>query len=145
VRNEIAPAPKFNGITLGVTLPLKFSSFNKGAVQSAEFRIRQAEINYRQAELEVQSSVMQSFRQYSSLLEQIKQYDKELLQNARLIIDGKIYSYNRGETSLLEVLDAQRTYNELHTSYIETLYNCVASLIELERNAGIWDIMVPAE
>jgi cobalt-zinc-cadmium efflux system outer membrane protein len=73
-------------------------------------------------------------------LQQVKRYDEELLTQAQMVIDGKIYSYNRGETSLLEVLDAQRTYNELQTGYIETLYNCLASLVELERNAGIWDI-----
>ncbi|KAA6325643.1 Cobalt-zinc-cadmium resistance protein CzcC [termite gut metagenome] len=142
VRNEIAPAPKFNGITVGLSVPLKFSSLNRGAVRAAEYRMQQAEINYRQAELEVQTSVMQSLRRYLSLQEQVKQYDEGLLENAKLVIEGKIYSYDRGETSLLEVLDAQRTYDELHASYIETLFSCAAALIELERNAGIWDIIV---
>jgi cobalt-zinc-cadmium efflux system outer membrane protein len=104
--------------------------------------MRQAEINYRQAELEVQTSVMQSLRRYLSLQEQVKQYDEGLLENAKLVIEGKIYSYDRGEISLLEVLDARRTYDELHASYIETLFSYAAALIELERNAGIWDIVV---
>ena len=30
VRNEIAPAPAFNGVTFGVSIPLKFSSLNRG-------------------------------------------------------------------------------------------------------------------
>lgn len=55
---------------------------------------------------------------------------------------GKIYSYDRGETSLLEVLNAQRTYDEVRILYIETLYNYAASLVELETSAGIWDIAV---
>ena len=140
VRNEIAPAPVFNGVTLGVAVPLKFSNLNKGTVRAAEYRAQQAELNYQQAELEVQASVIQSLRTYKSMLEQVKNFESGLLQDAKSVIDGKIYSYERGETSLLEVLDAQRTHDELHASYIETLYNCVVSLIELERNAGIWDI-----
>ncbi|KAA6313656.1 hypothetical protein EZS27_035603 [termite gut metagenome] len=142
VRNEIAPAPKFNGITVGLSVSLKFSNLNRGAVKAAEYRMQQAEINYRQAELEVQTSVMQSLRRYLSLQEQVKQYDESLLGNAKLVIEGKIYSYDRGETSLLEVLDAQRTYDELRASYIETLFSCAAALIELERNAGIWNIVI---
>jgi len=142
VRNDIAPAPRFNGVTVGVAVPLKFSNFNKGAVRAAEYKAKQAEINYRQVELEVQMSVMQSLRDYKSKLEQVRQYDNGLLSDAKAVLDGKIYSYDRGETSLLEVLDAQRTYNELHEMYIETLYNCIASLIELERNSGIWDITI---
>ena len=58
------------------------------------------------------------------------------------MVKGKIYSYDRGETSLLEVLNAQRTYDEVRTLYIETLYNSAASLVELETSAGIWDIAV---
>ena len=141
VLNEISPSIAFSGATLGVAIPLKFSHLNKGAVRAAEFRAQQAELNYQQAELEVQASVIQSLRAYKSMLEQVKNFENGLLQDAKLVIDGKIYSYERGETSLLEVLDAQRTHDELHANYIETLYNCVVSLIELERNAGIWDII----
>ena len=140
VRNDIAPAPQFNGITLGVAIPLKFSNINKGSVLAAGQRAQQAELNYRQAELEVQTSVIQSLRQYKSMLEQVKNFENSLLQDAKSVIDGKIYSYERGETSLLEVLDAQRTYDDLQATYIETLYHCAAALVELERNAGIWDI-----
>ena len=140
VRNEIAPAPIFNGVTLGVAIPLKFSNINKGTVRAAEFRTQQAELVYQQAELEVQSSVIQSLRKYKSMLEQVKNFENGLLQDAKLVIDGKKYSYERGETSLLEVLNAQRTYDEMQESYIETLYQCVVSLVELERNAGVWDI-----
>ena len=140
VRNEIAPAPKFNGVSLGVAIPLKFSNLNKGAVRAAEYRAQQAELNYQQAELEVQTSVIQSLRQYKSMLEQVKNFENGLLQDAKTVIDGKIYSYERGETSLLEVLNARHTYDELQANYIETLYNCAAALVELERNAGIWDI-----
>jgi cobalt-zinc-cadmium efflux system outer membrane protein len=140
VRNEIAPAPRFNGVTVGVSIPLKFSNTNKAAVQAAAFRERQAELNYRQAELEVQTSVMQSLRRYLSSLEQVKRYEDGLLDDAQSVLEGKIYSYERGETSRLEALVAQQTYNELHIAYIETLFDSIAALIELERNAGIWDI-----
>ena len=142
VKNEEAPAPRFNGMTVGLSVPLKFSNLNRGEVIAARYQIQQADLNYRQAELEVQNSVMQNLRQYLSLQEQVKRYDTGLLEHAKSVIDGKIYSYDRGETSLLEVLDAQRTYDDLRTGYIETLYNYAASLVELERSAGIWDITV---
>jgi len=142
VRNEIAPAPQFNGLTLGVAIPLKFSNTNRGAVKAAEFRVRQAELNYRQAELEIRNSVMQSYAQYDALLRQVRNYDTGLLQKAQEVLDGKTYSYRRGETSLLEVLDAQRTHDDVRANYVETLYNYLSALAGLERNAGIWDIKI---
>jgi cobalt-zinc-cadmium efflux system outer membrane protein len=140
VRNEIAPAPQFNGITLGVSIPLKFSNLNKGTLKAAELRIRQAELNYNQAELEIRNSVTQSYSQYSSQLAQVRNFDTGLLRQAQEVIEGKNYSYSRGETSLHELLEARRTYDDLRATYIETLYNCLSALVSLERNAGIWDI-----
>jgi outer membrane protein TolC len=56
------------------------------------------------------------------------------------VLNGKIYSYQRGETSLLEVLNAQRTFNEIQSAYYEALFNRAAALVNLEKSAGIWDI-----
>ncbi|MDR1814764.1 MAG: TolC family protein [Tannerella sp.] len=142
VRNEIAPAPQFNGISIGIAVPLKFSNANKGAVHAAEYRRQQAELNYQQAELEVQTSVMQSLRKYQSATLQARRFETGMMDKALSILNGKIYSYQRGETSRLEVLSAQQTYDDLRTSYIEALFNSLVSLVELERNAGIWDVVI---
>lgn len=140
VYNEEAPAPPFTGVTAGIAIPLKFSNFNKGAVRAARFREQQAETQYQQALLQVQTEVMQAYRNFESLTAQVHHYENGMLSAAREVIDGKIYSYNRGEVSLLEVLDAQRTYDEVQAQYIETLFNHSAALVELEKSAGIWDM-----
>lgn len=140
VLNEEAPAPSFTGVTAGIAIPLKFSNLNKGAVRAAKFRAEQADLQYRQAVLQVQNEVMQAYRQYESFNEQVKQYENGMLRQAQDVLEGKIYSYNRGEVSLLEVLNAQRTYDDVQTLYYETLFNCTSALVELEKNAGIWDI-----
>jgi cobalt-zinc-cadmium efflux system outer membrane protein len=67
-------------------------------------------------------------------------YQQSALTDATAILEKKKYSYTRGETSLLEVLDAQRTANEVYQSYYEALYNANASLVELCRVVGIWDV-----
>lgn len=140
VRNEFAPAPRFSGVTLGVAIPLKFSNTNKGALRSAALKATQAEEYYRQAQLEVQTEVSQNYNSYLSLSSQVERFNNGILNHAKTVIEGKIYSYNRGETSLLEVLNAQRTYNDVRAQYIETLFNHTASLMTLENSAGIWDI-----
>lgn len=142
VRNELAPAPKFNGATIGIAIPLKFSNINKGTIQSASFKASQAESQYRQAQLEVQTEVAQNYSAYCSLCSQVQRFNNGMLTEARAVLDGKIYSYNRGETSLLDVLNAQRTYNEVCVLHIETLFNYAVSRVALERSAGIWDVEI---
>ena len=137
VRNEIAPAPKFSGITVGVAVPLKFSNLNKGAVRSAAYRAEQAELQYRQAQVEVQTEVVQAYNAYRAACRQVERFDDAMIEEAKRVLEGKIYSYNRGESSLLEVLDARRTYNDVQTRYIETLYDRAQARVALEASVGI--------
>lgn len=83
---------------------------------------------------------MQAYWSYELCSKQVEQYDNGLLRQAAEVMEGKNYSYQRGEVSLLEVLDAQRTYDEVQAQYIETLFNYSVALVELERAVGLWDI-----
>lgn len=137
VHNEEAPAPAFDGVSAGIAIPLNFSSLNRGAVNAARFRAKQAELQYNQMCLQVQREVMEAYQQFQSQTQQIKHYEHGILQQAQTVLDGKIYSYNRGEVSLLEILNAQRTYDDVQAQYIETLFNYNAALVELERSCGM--------
>ena len=128
------------GVYGGVALPLKFSNFNKGEMKMAELRVEQSERFYDQAELKIKNEVTQSWENYYDYCRQVENFNNGLLEDAENVRKGKIYSYQRGETSLLEVLNAQRTYNEIQTTYYETLFYQAAALVKLEKAAGIWDI-----
>lgn len=140
VRNVIAPTPSFTTVNAGISIPLKFSNNRPGELRAAQYGMMQAGQLYKQTELTIQTEVTQAFYNYEATQKQVLQFNTGLLAEAKAILDGKIYSYHRGETSLLEVLDAQRTYNEVQQNYYQTLHNHAAALVELERAAGIWDI-----
>ncbi|WP_291067974.1 MULTISPECIES: TolC family protein [unclassified Empedobacter] len=140
VRNLIAETPQFTQIKGGISIPLKFSNKYNNELKVAKMQFKQEELNYKQTELEIKSQVKEAYELYEGYKKQLKQFDIEILKNANLILEAKKYSYKRGNSSLLEVLDAQRTYNETQNQYLETLYNCASGLIDLERVVGIWDI-----
>lgn len=140
VKNELAPAPAFGTINAGISIPLKFSSANKGEIRAAQFAAKQSELEYEAVERQIGSEVIQSYNKYMLCCRQVEQFNTGMLEDAESILKKISYSYERGETGILEVLNAQRTYNETHISYNETLYNCAVALIELERACGIWDI-----
>jgi len=140
VRNVIAPTPSMATIKVGISIPLKFSNNKPGEWRAAQYHLRQAEQEYKQVELEIQTEVAQAYYIYLANQKQIKQFDMGLLADSKSVLEGKIYSYQRGETSLLEVLNAQRTYNEVQQNYYQTQYKYAIALVELQRAAGIWDI-----
>ena len=140
VSNIIAPTPSHTPVSLGITIPIKFSNRSNSDLKIAEFELEQMGHSYSQIENQIAIEVSQAFRSYNTAKKQMQQYDDGILEEALEILDGITYSYTRGENSLLEVLDAQRTYNEVRQTYYETLFNTAAALIELEKAAGIWDI-----
>lgn len=138
--NEIAPSPTVNTVKLGISVPLKFSNRRNADLKIAEMGYSQAETEYRQIENSIRMEVTQAYQQYSSAQKQLQQFDNGMLKEAENILKGITYSYQRGESSILEVLNAQRTYNELSQNYFQLLAENAAALIDLERKAGIWDI-----
>ena len=124
----------------GVSVPLKFSNTNKGAIKAAKLRITQSEVRERDMELQIQAEIHQAWYNYEAEKKKVFQYKAGVLEDSRKVRDGMVYKYKRGETNILDVLVAQRTYNEVQQGYLETMKGYVASLVELERACGIWDI-----
>ncbi|MDR2388345.1 MAG: TolC family protein [Tannerellaceae bacterium] len=137
VRNQIAPAPAFTGIAAGIRIPLKFSNTNRGELRAAQWAAMQSEEQYRAIELQIASEVTQAWVGYQTACQQVEHFRQGMLNEAELILQKKLYSYERGETSILEALNAQRTYNDMQMNYNETLYNCASALTELERSCAI--------
>jgi cobalt-zinc-cadmium efflux system outer membrane protein len=139
VLNEIAPAPAFTGITAGISIPLKFSGRNRGELRAAQMAVRQQKLAYEAIELQIRSEVVQAYNRYTACCRQAELFGAGLLDDAETVLGRKIYSYERGETGILEALNARRTYSEVRMNHCETLYNCAAALVELHRACGIPD------
>lgn len=140
-RNDLAPSPAFTTTNFGVSIPLKFSNRRKGELKEVYYTLQQSELKYREVELQVQTEVRQAFYNYEATQKQLQQFNNGILNDAKAILTGKLYSYKRGDSSLLEVLHAQRTYNEVQQHYYEILFNNAIALVMLERSTGIWDIL----
>ena len=138
--NEEAYSPKFNTFSVGISIPLMFSNFNKGELRAAEYSKLQAEVGHDAVLLQIRKEVAQCYNNYISACRQAELYQNSTLTDATSILEKKKYSYTRGETSLLDLLNAQRTANEVFQNYYEALYKANASLVELCRAVGIWEV-----
>lgn len=137
VRNEEAPAPPFMGYSVGLTIPLPVLSVNAGVRKASMLRQQQAKLQSQSIRNSIQGEVFRAYNVYQASLQKVKVYNDVLMVNAQEVLDGKLYAYQRGETSLLEVLTAQHTFNEIQKDYATCVYDCMVALIELERSIGL--------
>ena len=113
---------------------------NRGELEAARAEIRQSEALFKDTELQVYTEVMQAYNNFVIQTKKAEQYSKDLTETAEKILQGRIYAYQRGETGLLDVLNAQRTYMDLQLNRLETQFDYTVALIEVQRAAGIWEI-----
>lgn len=138
--NLVAPTPSFSQVSAGIAFPIRFSNKYAGELKMAHYASQQADLLYRQAEVQIQVEVTRNYNVYMLSRQRVQEFNKGLLDETRKVRDGKLYSYQRGASTILEVLNAQRTYNDLLEKYYETIYSYASALVELERSVGMWDI-----
>lgn len=136
VRNEEAPAPEFMGYAVGLSIPLPSTSVNRGVRQASQLRIQQADLKSQLVGTTIRAEVIRAYNSYQAALSRANAFAGNMMSNAQQVLDGKLYAYQRGDTSLLEVLLAQETFNEIQEELAQCLYDCMVALVELQRAAG---------
>jgi cobalt-zinc-cadmium efflux system outer membrane protein len=139
-QNSIAPSPEFDSVGLSVSLPIPLWNRNKAAIASARSTAEQAQVQLEAAEHKAEVQIRQTFSAYHSAVERVRHYQGGILKDADAVLEAKRFSYQRGQSSLLELLDAQRTDNEVRSSYNDALADQAKALIELERAAHLWSV-----
>ena len=140
VRNELAPAPKFNGFEVGISFPIPLFNRNKGEIMSAKSQLKQAEYRYLQAENQVKEEVVTAHKTYMHTSNKLNLFKSGLVKNAKDALEQKKSQYYNREIHLIEVLDAQRSYDEVLASFYSAIYDKSQALVTLESAVGVWNI-----
>ena len=137
VRNEIAPAPLFRGVTVGISIPLKLSSANKGERVAAEKAVLQADAAYEAALQQIEAEVRTEYSSYLAAVKASKHCSDEMLADARSILESRKSAYTQGDSSLLDYLLAVRVYNDTAESCIGAKAAVMASWARLLAAVGV--------
>ncbi len=141
-----APADAGGGIpaarTLGLTLamPLPFSKLSRADLEGALAAASQAQTQVQAARRRVDVEVRQALARYEAARKSVAIYAGGILANADHALEATRYSYERGAARLIEVLDAQRTVDDVYLGYATALADRARALVTLQRAAAIWDV-----
>lgn len=140
VRNEIAPAPMFRGVTVGVSFPLKFSSANRGERVAAEKAVLQAEAAYEAALKQIETEVRIAYSSYRAAVKTYENDSDETLAQARTIMESSKEAYSKGDSSLLDYLLAVQVFNDIAESCISAKADVLSKWAELLAAVGVESI-----
>ena len=78
------------------------------------------------------NEVTAAWQQYTTSRGLLEDIEKNILAKAKSVRERTDYSYRRGEASLVEFLDAQRSFNEVMQSYNDARASYARSLYSID-------------
>ncbi len=139
--NAIDPTPTFSSLNLGLSFPIPLSNFSHGELSSAQYTAKQAATAVQSAEWKASIDVHTAWAAYQSALAQVAQYTGGILMDAERVRRAKLYSYQHGSASLLDVLTAEQTANDVFIASYDAQQQYAHALIGLGQATSDWSFV----
>jgi len=127
---------KANSLSFEIGIPIPVFNRNQGEIARAAAEQRQAELRLRALEANIAGEIDAAWRQLVTARDLLHSIETRMLQQARQVRDITEFSYRRREATLLELLDAQRAFNETMQAHNEARAEYARSLYVVDSISG---------
>lgn len=122
------------GLSFSVDLP--FTNRNQGEIQKSHHLKEQAEQQLATLEQQIQTEVSTAFANYKLQQQNIEDYEV-LLEQSQTILNNVKYAYLKGGTTIIDFLEAQRSWLETQQEYFEAVHSFRLSYVNLLYTTGL--------
>ncbi|HEV2299190.1 MAG TPA: TolC family protein [Candidatus Acidoferrales bacterium] len=126
----------FNSLSTLVSFPLPFFDRNQGEIARTNAAITQAREAEQEASEQVMTDVRTAFETVKTNEQTVQIYESGYLDQAKQSVDISQYAYQRGAASLLDFLDAERSYRDTELAYRQQLASYMLALEQLREAVG---------
>jgi outer membrane protein, heavy metal efflux system len=117
-------------------IPLPVFNKNQGEIARTQYALTQSQFQQKAAEQLVLTDVANAYAGVQSSRQVVELYDKGYLDQATQSLDITKFSYEHGAASLLDFLDAERSYRSTQLSYRQALATYMTALEQLRQAVG---------
>lgn len=136
-RQNIGGNPDFYGAEIGLKIPLWFAFRQRGEIQQATASLA-AQKNLRtETRLQLLGDIEAAYADFDAAKKQLENFAATLLNQADEVYRIALRSYEQGEVSYLQLLEAQQTLIEVKQSHIEALLNYYTAVAVLEKASAV--------
>jgi outer membrane protein, heavy metal efflux system len=125
-----------NTASIFANFELPIFNRNQGEIARTGFALTQAQEQELSASDAVLSDVANAYEAVRSNDEIVELYTSGYLKQARDSLDISEYAYKRGAASLLDFLDAERTYRSIQLAYRQALASYMTAVEQLKEAVG---------
>lgn len=125
-----------NTVGVFVAVPVPIFDRNQGGIGHASVDARAADNTRQKLELSIRHEVGAALRGVERSKALLEIYEGEMLASAENALTVAEKSYKAGAVSLLELLEAQRTYIETRSTYLQTVFDYRQGLVDASHAVG---------
>jgi cobalt-zinc-cadmium efflux system outer membrane protein len=125
-----------NSLGFVASIPLPFFDRNQGELERAYAEQNRAMLKTAAIQALVRAEIRAALDQCATARTQLDRIESIMLDQARQVRDITQYTYERGEASFLQLLDAQRAYNDTMQSYFDARAEYARSLYWIDAVSG---------
>jgi len=99
--------------------------------------VTQAQLQLQSTLLRAETEVRVTYTQYLAAAQNVQDYVARVLADADRVLDGVRTSYRLGAASLLELLNAQRTADDVYLGYRQAVADLSNAIVRLQLSTGV--------
>lgn len=132
-------APFESGLryAFGIAVPVPLFYWNGGERQRANAGLLSAEVTVQRTRVQIESDVAVALANFRSARVLAERYQAGLLEKSATALGTTRFAYQNGAASLLELLDAIRTYGDTRSEYYGAVHDSWVAAYGLSRAVGV--------
>ncbi|MCD6565874.1 MAG: TolC family protein [Bacteroidales bacterium] len=135
-RHTIVGESKTWDMTVAMPIPLFFSQTVKGEIAESKANYNSLESELKNLQNFISLEVENAYRNALTAQNMINLFDKDMIQQSKQVYQMLLFSYQGGEISGIDLIEARKTLIDTEKSYGDALFNYNAALVSIEKSIG---------
>jgi len=125
-----------NTAFVGVSLPVPIFYQYEGETSKASVNLNQTRLQAQETEIAIRNDVVASLASYRSADKVVRRFEGEMLHQARQVRDRTELAYQKGATTILDLIDVQRNFKTITLEYYAAVINRINAYYDLAKSIG---------
>ncbi len=108
-------------VSAGLSIPLRINDRNQGNIMRAQYEVQAANSNIERVKASLQSSFQAQIGRFNIARQRVKFYQESVLTEVDESLQLILQSYQQGQSSYIELLNAQRTMFSAKIEYMDSM------------------------
>ena len=134
--SQITPTYMDAGVGVVITVPIDYGT-RRGEIRQSEQTAQAEADRLAGTQAQVRLDAEQAAVRLNAAQSVLGEYDAGLLADARKVLDAALYGFRAGQTTIIGVLDAQRTYRQVVSDQLNARASVAEARAALDRATGV--------